>query len=188
MTGQRIPPVSPPYEPETAAWLARWMPPGVAVDPLVLFRTLAVHPELASRMRGTGAAILAHGLLPARVREIVIHRTSALTGAEYEWGVHSATFGAQVGFTPEQLTSTVHGSSADPCWTTEEAAAFRATDELHAAGRLSDALFAELKVHFADDQILELAITAGWYHVIAFVIGTAALAPEPWAARFPTPA
>ena len=54
-THPRIAPLEPPYEAEIDALLKKWMPPGAATEPLRLFRTLAVHDELASRMRPLGA-------------------------------------------------------------------------------------------------------------------------------------
>ena len=38
-----------------------------------------------------------------REREIVIDRTCARCGAEYEWGVHVAFFGERVGLTREEI-------------------------------------------------------------------------------------
>ena len=51
----RIAPLEPPYEPAIGAMLEKWMPPGSAIEPLALFRTLAVHDELFARMRPLGA-------------------------------------------------------------------------------------------------------------------------------------
>ena len=52
----RIDPVSPPYTPEAAAMLARWMPRDAgALEPLALFRVLARRLDLASRMLPLGA-------------------------------------------------------------------------------------------------------------------------------------
>lgn len=186
-TTMRIEPLQPPYAPGLAEQLARWMPPGAESEPLALFRTLFVHPELASRMRPLGAGILGHGLVEPRLREVMIHRTCALCGAEYEWGVHAVAFGGPLGFSAEQLQSTVRGSAEDPVWDEAERAVFRLADELHSTGGAGDELFAGLRAHFTDQQILELAVTAGWYHTIAFVIGVAGVAHEPWAARFPAP-
>ena len=73
--------------------LDKWMPPDTALEPLSLFRTFAVHDELFSRMLPLGAGILGHGRIEPKLRELVIHRTCALCGAEYEWGVHAVTFG-----------------------------------------------------------------------------------------------
>jgi arginine decarboxylase len=184
-THPRIAPLEPPYEEDTARMLARWMPPGAEVEPLRLFRTLAVHPELAARMRPLGAAILAHGAVPARLREVMIERTCALCGAEYEWGVHATAFAAGVGLSDEQLASTAAGGEADAVWSDDERAVLRLADELHRDGQVSDELFALLERHLSAPQILELTVTAGWYHTISYVINVARVQLEPWAARFP---
>src|SRR5204863_6804695 len=107
-------------------------------EPLALFRTLALNSELASRARPLGAGILGKGLVEPRLREVMIHRTCALTGAEYEWGVHVMGFGKPLGFTDEQLASTVHGGADDPVWSAVERAAFRLADELHGTSTVSD--------------------------------------------------
>src|SRR5919197_1643847 len=113
-TSPRIAPLEPPYEPEIEAALKKWMPPGAETEPLKLFRTLVVHDELASRMRPLGAGILGHGRVDPREREIVIHRTCARAGAEYEWGVHVLAFGKPLGLSDEQIAATARGSAEDP--------------------------------------------------------------------------
>jgi 4-carboxymuconolactone decarboxylase len=181
----RIAPLEPPYEADVEAMLDKWMPPNSAIEPLRLFRTFAVHEELAARMRPLGAGILGHGLIEPRLREVMIHRTCAACGAEYEWGVHAVAFGKPLGFSDEQLASTVHGSAEDPVWSEAERAVYRLADELHETNDVSAPLFAELERHFSAAQILELVVTSGWYHTIAFVIRAARVQLEPWAARFP---
>jgi 4-carboxymuconolactone decarboxylase len=184
----RIAPLEPPYEPEIETSLAKWMPPNTELEPLRLFRTIVVHEELASRMRALGAGILGKSaVVPPPLREVVIHRTSALTGAEYEWGVHVAAFGKPLGLTDEQLHSTVHGTWSDPCWDPAEAAVFRLSDELHETGTLTEELWERLVEHFDQRQILELIVTAGWYHLIAYVCNGAGIELEEWAPRFPPP-
>ena len=103
----RIAPLEPPYAPEVAEQLARWMPPGSEIEPLALFRTLNVHGELASRMRPLGAGILgSRATVPLALRELMIDRTCALAGAEYEWGVHASAFGAAAGLDEARLRAT----------------------------------------------------------------------------------
>ncbi len=181
----RIAPVEPPYSPDVEEMLRKWMPPNAGVEPLRLFRTLVVHGSLAARMRPLGAGILGHGLLEPRDRELMIHRTCACCGAEYEWGVHAAFFAKAVGLSDSQLAATVAGPADDPVWSQRERAVIRLADELHDAADVSDRTYGELERYFTAEQILELVVTAGWYHTISFVIGAARIAPEPWAARFP---
>src|SRR5438094_7212882 len=106
VSAPRIEPVRPPYDEDIERQLEKWMPPGASVEPLALFRTLVVHPELASRMRPLGSALLAHGLLDPRDREIVVLRTCARAGAEYEWGVHAVAFASRVGVTDDEVSAT----------------------------------------------------------------------------------
>lgn len=183
--GPRIAPLQPPYEPQIDAALRKWMPPGSNAEPLKLFRTLNVHEQLASRMRPLGAGILGHGLLEPREREIVIHRTCARAGAEYEWGVHVLAFGRPLGLSEEQIAATVHGAADDPAWSETDALLIALADELHDGATVSDGLWVQLAARYSDEQLLELIVTAGWYRLLAGVINAAGVELEPWAERFP---
>ncbi|HEX3518603.1 MAG TPA: hypothetical protein VHT29_06175 [Solirubrobacteraceae bacterium] len=178
----RIAPLEPPYSPDVATSLESWMPPESPLEPLRLFRTLVIHDRLASRMRAVGAGILGAGaLIEPRLREVVIHRTCALTGAHYEWGVHARAFGRPLGFSDAQLHSTVHGSAGDECWDAEQACVFRLADELHTSNDISDDLWRALGARFSEREILELIVTVGWYHTIAYVCNGVRLQDEEWA-------
>jgi len=181
MTPPRIQPLEPPYAPEAANALAKWMPPGFALPPLALFRTIARHPMLRDRMRPLGAGLLSKGTLPARVRELLILRTSARCGAGYEWSVHVAAYARAVGLDEATIACTVVGEPAS-C---DDALAIRIADELHERSTLSDATFAAAQAAFGDEGMLEIAALCGFYHLIAYVIGVAGVAGEPWAPRFP---
>ena len=185
MTTPRIAPLEPPYEPDTAALLAKWMPPGNDVEPLRLFRTLAVHDELASRMRPLGAGILGHPRLEPRERELLILRTCARAGAEYEWGVHAIAFGGPLGLTEGQLAATVHGAADDAAWSAHDAQLIAAADALYDGDAIPDELWAALARRLDDDQLLELVIVAGWYRLLSCVINVAQVELEPWAPHFP---
>ena len=178
-----IPPLDPPYEPEVADALAKWMPPGSPVPPLALFRTLARHPMLRERMRPLGSGLLARGTLPARVRELAILRTCARCDARYEWGVHAAAFSAAAGLDAAAVRATASArfEARDP----DDTLVVQVVDELHDRATLADATAAAALARFGEIGVLELAALAGFYHLIAFVIGAARVAPEPWAAPFP---
>jgi 4-carboxymuconolactone decarboxylase len=182
----RIAPLDPPYRPEIATALRKWMAPGSEMEPLKLFRTLNVHEQLASRMRTLGAGILGHGRVGPREREIVIHRTCARAGAEYEWGVHVAAFGKTLGLSDEQIAATVCGDSNDPAWTEGDGLLIALADELYDTATVSDALWAKLAARFSDEQLLELLVIAGWYRLLSYVINAAGVEFEPWAPRFPS--
>jgi alkylhydroperoxidase family enzyme len=163
--------------------LARLMPPGV--EPLLLFRTLARDPRLFRRFMA--GALLDQGTLGLRERELAIDRTCARCGAEYEWGVHMALFGARVGFGEAERRAMLAPDVA-PCWSARENLIVRMMDELHATSTIDDALWSELGAEFRDEQLIELIMLAGSYHMVSFLANALRLPAEPYAARFPSPA
>src|SRR5215469_13856589 len=122
----RIEPATSPYEPAIAEALQRIMPPGI--EPLVLFRTMARSPRVFGKMFAGG--LLDKGPLSLRQREIVIDRTTARLGCEYEWGVHVALFAERVGFGDTEIAATVNGAADAACWSPDEQALIALVDDL----------------------------------------------------------
>lgn len=177
----RLAPLEPPYEEATAATLAEMMPPGV--PPLRLFRTIAHNPRVLAKIRASN--LLDRGSLERRHREIVILRTTARCGCEYEWGVHVSFFAQRVGLGAAEVAATVHGGPDHPKWSEAERTLIRLADELHDDARISEALWAELGKHWNEAQLVELVVLAGFYHTISFVVNGLGVDLEPGAARFP---
>jgi alkylhydroperoxidase family enzyme len=175
----RIEPLQPPYSPEVQAAFDKIMPPGL--DPLVLFRTLAVNGRVYARFNAGG--LLDRGLLTLRQREIVIDRTCALNRCQYEWGVHIALFAAKVKFTPQQVKATVGGGDAD--WSADEQVLLDVCQELDATRHVSDALWVRLTDHFSSEQILEIIALIGFYRTVSLHANALRLPFERFAARFP---
>jgi alkylhydroperoxidase family enzyme len=178
----RLDPVDPPYAPEVAKTLDRMMPPGL--DPLILFRTVAHNPRVLARF--SRGSLLDKGSIPLRTREILILRTTALCGSEYEWGVHVAFFAEAACFTEAQITSTTSTTAeADECWSTAEQAVLALAGELHASATLSDELWAQLRLNWDGDQLMEMVVLCGLYHMVSFVTRAFDIALEEGAPRFP---
>ncbi|HEX7969493.1 MAG TPA: carboxymuconolactone decarboxylase family protein [Stellaceae bacterium] len=177
----RIAPAEPPYAADIQQAFDRITPPGF--EPLLLFRTLAASPRVYERFRNGG--LLDRGPLSLRQREIAIDRTCAIARCEYEWGVHIAFFSAKAGLTSEQVYATAWGTAEDACWTEAEQAIIALCDELYAVARISDALWARLRTHFDEQQILELIALAGFYRTVSYFANGLQLPLESYAARFP---
>jgi alkylhydroperoxidase family enzyme len=180
----RIDPVQPPYSPQVAERLDAMMPPGT--PPILLFRTFVRNLPMTAAMSGWGGYELSRRLsLPIRDREIVIDRTCARCGCEYEWGVHVAFFAGQAGLSARQVTSLAHGNSSDPCWADErDRLLIEAADALHDTADIDDDLWHRLTRVFSEEQLLDLLMLAGWYHAISFAANAARVACEDGAPRF----
>jgi len=179
----RIMPLEPPFEPAEEEQLRAMMPPGV--PPIALFRTFVRNLPMAAAMQPWGRHQLGRSFaLGLREREIVIDRTCARCGCEYEWGVHISFFAGRAGLDASQVRSLVHGGPADPCWVeVRERLLIRLVDELHDCSDVSDALWQELSGHYDVAQLLDLFLLCGWYHAISF---TARAARVPLEADAPT--
>ena len=81
----------------------------------------------------------------------------------------------------------MHGGADHPAWSEAERTLIRLADELHDDARISDALWAELRRHWSDEQLVELVVLAGFYHTISFVVNGLGVELEPGAPRFPGP-
>jgi alkylhydroperoxidase family enzyme len=147
-----------------------------------IFTTLVRHPRLFRRWAPFGGVLLT-GTLPARDRELVILRTGWLCQSVYEWGQH-VRIGGSAGLSDEEIDRVIDGPAA-PGWTSVEAALLTAADELHADACISDPTWATLAGHFSPEQLIELPMLVGQYHLVAFTLNSLGVQREPGVAGFP---
>lgn len=176
----RIQPLDPPYSDATQKLFDLAMPEGM--EPLELFRVMARSERILPRFMRAG--VLDRGPVPIRDREVVIHRTTARCGAEYEWGVHVSAFGRPLKLGEDVLRAIVRGEANDPVFDDRQKALVRMCDELHDTSTLSGEAWAGLVEHFDELQILELIYTVGMYHSVSFLVNGLDLANEEFGARF----
>jgi alkylhydroperoxidase family enzyme len=161
----RIRPLEPPYDDEARSALDLLGPP------ISLFRVFARNPARTRGLGGWGHYYLSRQLsLTLRQRELVIDRTVALCGADYEWGVHIAAFADKAGFTAAQVSSLAHGAPTDACWDASDRAVLAAVDELDRTHDLSDDSWSTVVEHLGEDGVMDLILLAGWYHAISYAV------------------
>src|SRR6187455_247224 len=119
----RIAPLQPPYSPEIQDQFDRIMR---GAPPLVLFRVMAGNARAWEKFRA--GSLLDRGPLSLREREIVIDRTCARTGCEYEWGVHVTAFAEAARLTEQQVRATLLGTATEACWSEAEQALIATVD------------------------------------------------------------
>jgi alkylhydroperoxidase family enzyme len=176
----RIAPLEPPYPEAVQNLFDLAMPAGM--EPLSFFRVMAQSERLLPRFMRAG--ILDRGPVPIRDREIVIHRTTARCGAEYEWGVHVSAFGRPLELGEDVLRATLKGDATDEAFNDRQACLVQMCDELHETSTLSEDAWSRLRANFDDLQILELIYTVGFYHTVSFLVNGLELENEAFGARF----
>src|SRR6201992_1675236 len=176
----RIASLEPPYAPEIQAQFDLIMR---GAPPLTLFRVVAGNERAWDKFRA--ASLLDGGPLSLREREIVIDRTCALTGCEYEWGVHVATFADLAHLTSEEVRETVASGADAAGWAAAERALLAAVEALHRTATLSAAEFAGLSAHYDEAKIFEIILLCGFYRTVSYLANGLKLPLEENAARFP---
>lgn len=164
-----------PHDPVTASALA------ALGEPIALFAAFARRPERAHAIAAWGRYYFSRQVsLTLRARELIIDRTTALCGADYEWGLHVAVFAAKADLDETQIASLAGGEPSDPCWSDPtDVAVLHAVDELHATHDLGDETWQELIAAVGEEGALDLILISGWYHAISFAVRALRLAQEP---------
>ncbi len=171
-TPPRIPPVDRATADERQAELLDGL--GPAGD-LNIFRTLANHPKLMRSWLPFGGRLLQGSTLPERDRELVILRAAARCGSDYEWGQHVA-IGRDAGLADEEIVAV--GRSGTDGWPDWAATLLAAVDELLDDHRIADATWDALSVRYGPPQLIELAMLAGHYAMLAGVLRSAGVRTE----------
>ncbi|HWJ97956.1 MAG TPA: carboxymuconolactone decarboxylase family protein [Acidimicrobiales bacterium] len=162
----RISPLPPDgRDPRTQALLQslKFDPEG---EDMNLFATLAHHPRLLRRWSQFGGLLLAGGTLSPRDREVLILRTAANCGAGYEWG-HHLPIGEAAGLTTNEMTA-LAGSRREAEGVDQDL--IRAADELHDRNVIIPETWAALAARFDEQQLIEICMVVGQYHLVAFTL------------------
>jgi len=150
---------------------------------LNLYKTMLNHPTLYGPRYKFGSYLQRDSLLPPKTRELLILRTAALTGAEYEWG-HHVEAAQKAGFSAEEIRRIKSGPDASG-WSEEHAAVLRAADELRRETFVSDRTWAMLAKHYDTKRLIEIIYTSGGYTMTALAINSLGIQLEPGFPRFP---
>jgi AhpD family alkylhydroperoxidase len=164
------------WPPEMRQAMAALVPPNPRHPPvrregrpkgLNVLGTFARHPALAEAYQTFNGHLLFNTTLTPRQRELLILRVAALRNCRYEWAQH-VVMARDEGLTDEEIDRVRRGPDA-PEWHADERALLRATDELIAGARISDAIWAELAGELDEQQLMDLVFTVGAYDLVAMV-------------------
>jgi 4-carboxymuconolactone decarboxylase len=137
---------------------------------LSVFQVLLHQPGVARAVNDLLSALLWHGRLDPRLRELVIMRTGWLTGSEYEWTQHwRVALGLKV---PEADLLGVRDWRVHEGFDARDRAVLAATDEFVLHGKVSAAAWAECEQALDRDPavLVELLAAMGTWRMIASIL------------------
>jgi alkylhydroperoxidase family enzyme len=127
--------------------------------------TIVHHPTLFRRWVALIDAFTNESTLPPRNRELLILRTAWNCKSAYEWSRHA---GPRKDCLSELEVKNIPAGPTAESWSKLDATLLTAADELHDQSRLSADTWSNLAQHFTQQQLIELVMLVGAYHLVAF--------------------
>lgn len=171
-------PLEPPFEANIDAVLSRY--PSQNGYILSLFRIFA--NSLRFLTKAVPNLLDKESPLPLRIREIVILKTTAHRGCEYEWGVHVSVFAKAATLTQNEVRATL--ATGTQGWEGRESRLVAAIEQLCSSAQLDETSLTDFQSDWSLEEQLEILALVGTYTTISLVANVAQLEPEPFGARF----
>ena len=144
-----------------------------------LDRLLLHSPPVAEGWNALLGALRSGTTLAADLRELVILRIAVLNDAPFEWVSHEP-IGRRAGLTDLQLRALRRPDAPDgSVWSPVQAAVLAFTDAATREVAVPDEVFAAVRAHLDDRQVVELTATvAGYAMVSRFLVALAVPPPD----------
>ena len=128
-----------------------------------MFRTVAYRPEILRTMIAHFRAIIETGTAGAKLKELVIVRTSQINKCEYCLNSHTQ-LAHKYGWSEEQIADLANFRTRTDFTEREKAALELAERETLDSNGIDDAFWARLRQHFDEGEIIELAAAIGLFN------------------------
>ncbi|HVO88534.1 MAG TPA: carboxymuconolactone decarboxylase family protein [Casimicrobiaceae bacterium] len=134
---------------------------------LNLYRVLGHHEKLLSAWIHFAYTLRRDCTTTRELRELMILRGAQIEGSAYEWHQHRR-WAHQQGVPAEQIEDLLFWRES-PRFSDAECAALALTESM-LEGDVPDTVVTELKKHYSNSEIVELALTAGFYAMVPRIL------------------
>jgi uncharacterized peroxidase-related enzyme len=128
-----------------------------------MFRVMAHRPEIFTTMQAHFSAVLTTGTLPAKLKELIIVRTSQVNETPYCLASHTI-LAKNLGWTGEQLEHLADWPHREDFTPAEKAALRLAETVTRDANAVSDEQFTELRSFYSEGEVVELLCAIGLFN------------------------
>ncbi|MGB5081174.1 MAG: carboxymuconolactone decarboxylase family protein [Burkholderiales bacterium] len=130
-----------------------------------LYRALLNSPAVAEGWLKLFTALRQKAKLAGRYRELAILRIALVNGADYEYRAH-VPFALGEGVSQAQIDA-LPGWQLSTSFDERERAVLAYTDSMTRDIRVPELVFAEVRRHFDDRELVELTATVGGYNLVS---------------------
>jgi AhpD family alkylhydroperoxidase len=144
---------------------------------LNLYRMLAHQPPSLEAFLEMSRYVRSGSSLDPALRELVILATAHELNQEYEVAHHTEA-ARRAGVRPSKISALAAGGALGALTAAERCAVEFARQAAHTR-TCDDATFRRLESFFSAEEIVDLVVTAAWYHLCAVILGSLRVELEP---------
>ena len=178
MSSLRIVSIPEPLTEPIASQMAKLIPKGMPAPKL--FLSVARNASLFAFMVESGligpTGLMDRRTLTKDVRETLILRTCVATGNDYEFNLHVQTISARMGLSAAQIDDVRSEQMSSALWRDELLILVKLVDALVKHLNVSDELYASIRQHFSEEELIEITQLIGLYNGVAMMV--ALIRPE----------
>ena len=173
----RVPLVEEKEHPELSELVAKIK--GARAGRLINIYRLMLHsPALASAWFDLNQAVRYGTEIDGQCRELAVIRVAILNNVEYVIRAHGPAYALKEGLTPEQVAALSDWQPSD-LFDDKQRALLAYTDAVTRDLDVPDAVFADVRKHFSERQVVELTMLIGAYNMLTRFLKALKVDPEP---------
>jgi alkylhydroperoxidase family enzyme len=143
-----------------------------------IYRLMLRSPALANAWFDLNQAVRYGTEIDGQSRELAVIRVAILNEVEYVVRAHGPAYALKEGLTPEQVTAVANWQPSK-LFTNQQRALLAYTDATTREIEVPDTVFTEVRNHFSERQVVELAMLIGAYNMLTRFLKALQVDPEP---------
>ena len=173
----RVPLLEEKNHPELAETIARIK--GARGGRLINIYRLMLHsPALANAWFDLNQAVRYGTQIDGQSRELAVLRVAILNDVEYVQRAHGPAYAIKEGLSPEQVDAVANWRPSN-LFNEQQRALLAYTDAMTREIKMPEAVFAELRKHHSERQVVELTMLIGAYNMLTRFLQALEVDPEP---------
>jgi 4-carboxymuconolactone decarboxylase len=145
-----------------------------------IYRLMLHSPTLANVWFDLNQAVRYGTEIDGKSRELAVIRVAILNDVEYVQRAHGPAYALKEGLTPEQVDAAANWQPSK-LFTGQQRALLAYTDAMTREIAVADGVFADVRKHFTERQVVELTMLIGAYNMLTRFLKALQVDPEPTA-------
>ncbi len=143
-----------------------------------IYRVMLHSPALASAWFDLNQAVRYGTEIDGQCRELAVIRVAILNNVEYVIRAHGPAYALKEGLTPEQVAALSDWQPSN-LFDEKQRALLAYTEAVTRDIDVPDTVFAEVRQHFSERQVVELTMLIGAYNMLTRFLKALKVDPEP---------